>query len=515
MVPGDVIAGDVRIKLNGPCNEVESYELGLHYKEKIFWKFSPEFESRSMNANRDVSHQVRMPFQNSGNPHYHEMQLALQLAALQNSGQNEDLWSVHEEERIAFEIKTPLASTEGADPLSRSFTSRFGILVPNTNYPPGLDYRNCVSGRFYMGHVDAIHSESIYEYFVQIRFSNGVIWKVPAGITAFTPFYLSTEDKAPNVNVSLAPADIWNSRPRERSSNYTVEMSFPEGASAQNSPVDITATVHRTGYTNRTDLPVELCASLESTSEWHPQELKNRSTFMPFIKLLVPSLTPSMGPSMQRSRDCPPFSRSVCKEVKFAAAPGNLTREGHISSTSSEPVSLSLHVGQDVVRAFSTYYQKLGQRVDLNLHIKPDPSEQCNREIGIPPWERQAGWMDESDYDWVPWLSPMQTLRQRLTGNTSVSFIPMQNQRPVQTTPVHYLSNEARQPVFVDVSDIADLRSMTSEERDLIAPIAQPSIRVLEGDPGHPDFYFDCNKRQPIYVGDTWLNKVLSVAVEG
>jgi len=27
------------------------------------------------------------------------------------------------------------------DPLPRSFTSRFGILVPNTNYPPRLDYR--------------------------------------------------------------------------------------------------------------------------------------------------------------------------------------------------------------------------------------------------------------------------------------------------------------------------------------------------------------------------------------
>jgi hypothetical protein len=27
------------------------------------------------------------------------------------------------------------------DVLPRKFTTRFGILVPNTNYPPGIDYR--------------------------------------------------------------------------------------------------------------------------------------------------------------------------------------------------------------------------------------------------------------------------------------------------------------------------------------------------------------------------------------
>jgi hypothetical protein len=38
MVPGDVIAGDVKVKLNGSCTNVESYALGLRYKERIVWK---------------------------------------------------------------------------------------------------------------------------------------------------------------------------------------------------------------------------------------------------------------------------------------------------------------------------------------------------------------------------------------------------------------------------------------------------------------------------------------------
>jgi hypothetical protein len=38
MAPGDVIAGDVKVKLIGPCTDPESYTLGLRYKERVFWK---------------------------------------------------------------------------------------------------------------------------------------------------------------------------------------------------------------------------------------------------------------------------------------------------------------------------------------------------------------------------------------------------------------------------------------------------------------------------------------------
>jgi hypothetical protein len=38
MVPGDVIAGDVKVKLIGPYTDAESYTIGLRYEERIFWK---------------------------------------------------------------------------------------------------------------------------------------------------------------------------------------------------------------------------------------------------------------------------------------------------------------------------------------------------------------------------------------------------------------------------------------------------------------------------------------------
>jgi hypothetical protein len=136
------------------------------------------------------------------------------------------------------------------DPLSRNFTTRFGVLVPNTNYPPGLDCRvgfvpeggeNDVR-TFFIDFIlcsvslQIIFSESIYEYFVEIGFSNGTTSEIPAGMTAFTPFYLPPENNTPNVvNVSLSPtpthcgSNMKSSVDRLRS-NYTIEVHFPEGA---------------------------------------------------------------------------------------------------------------------------------------------------------------------------------------------------------------------------------------------------------------------------------------------
>ncbi|KAG0708003.1 hypothetical protein DFH29DRAFT_844028 [Suillus ampliporus] len=528
MVPGDVIAGDVKVKLIGPCPDAESYALALRYKEKIFWKIRredapipkrPNVKYNYTEPNRDLF-AVPLPFQNTGNPDYNETE----WTAYQNSVQNKDLWSVHEEERIAFEIKTRLVGAEGANPLSTSFTTRFGILVPNTNYPPGLDCRLSVmrSG----GDGDKISSESIYEYFIEIRFSNGTTSEIPAGMTAFTPFYLSTENEAPSVNVSLTHAGLGsNTELLEPSvdlrSNYTIEVSFPDGAHVyQNSSVNITATVHRMGYTNRTDTPMELCVSPSRSSiiGWHPQELKNRSQpFRSSVKSLVHSVVPSMVPSMRppRLEVSHRGSHSSCRDINFAAAPADLIHEGHISSTFSEPLSLSLHMDHDAVPDFSTYYQKLGNRFNLDLHVKPDALD-WEHEFEMKRREKQTEDMDETDFDWVPWLSPKQTYRQILTGNASFSVIPIQNQRLAQSVPIHYLSDEARQPTFVKLSDIADLRSMSPEERDLLAPFAQPSIKVFAEGEQLPHRYFTLTGPQrPIYVGDTWAKKVLPMTAEG
>ncbi|KAG1805356.1 hypothetical protein EV424DRAFT_1330270, partial [Suillus variegatus] len=411
-------------------------------------------------------------------------------------------WSMHEEERIAFEIKNfelTQSLMQRTDTLSRNFTARFGVLVPNTNYPPGLD---CRRGCMYDWAVtDIISGESIYEYFVEIGFSNGTTSEIPAGVTAFTPFYLSTENNAPSANVSLSST---RSSVDRSQSNYTVEVSFPEGAHVyRNSSVDFTAIVHRTGYTNRTDIPVELCACLTNDYKWHPQELQNKSQPFPsFVRALVPSIVPG-----QHSRfSHPPYF--PCREINFAATPASLAHESHIISTSSEPLSLSLYVEHDDVPDFSTYYQKLGHLVRLDLFIAPDPSEPCEDEFEELQWEKQN--LDADELDWVPWM-PTQTPPLALSGNTNVlSVISMQKQGPVRLMPVHYLSDQARQPVFVDSSDIADLRLMLPEERDLIAPLTHPSIKVFaKGEEIAHRYFTGGDWQYPIYVGDTWVKKVL------
>ena len=280
------------------------------------------------------------------------------------------------------------------------------------------------------------------------------------------------------------------------------------------------ATIHRTGYTNRTDTPMQLCVHLgiPTSIEWHPQELKSRSTMTPFFRQLVPSKHNQqmfLGP-----HSFPPSSHSSpCGEIKFATIPVDLTQPGHISSTSSEPLSLSFAVNCDVVPDFSTYYQTLKNHAILNLRIRPDPSEPWEKnEFGSKQWEKQTAGMDETDFDWVPWPTYTKTRPRFYEGNTSISVLPVQPQGHLRSTPVHYLSDEARQPVFVDFSDIADLRLMSPEERDLIAPLAQPYMRVFSNGEELYNRYFTGNdmqwQAQPIYVGDTWFNKVLSVATD-
>jgi len=178
-------------------------------------------------------------------------------------------------------------------------------------------------------------------------------------------------------------------------------------------------------------------------------------------------------------------------------------------------------VGHDAVPDFSTYYQKLAEGFYMDLYVKPDPSEPWENAFQKKQWEKKFAGLDETDFDWVPW-SPLEQNRHRhLSGRAHIplTVIPMQKHDPMRLMPLHYLSDDARQPVFVEFSNIADLRSMSPEERDLIAPLAQPSIKVFWGEELVHRYFisFGLEDYRPIlYVGDTWINKVLpALATEG
>jgi hypothetical protein len=268
---------------------------------------------------------------------------------------------------------------------------------------------------------------------------------------------------------------------------------------------------------NRTDTPVEICVfPSEDVIEWHPQQLKTRfQTPRNNIRALAPP--------MQLVH---PSKRSPCREIDFTAAATDLTQAGH---TSLGPLSLSLYADFSAIPDFSTYYQKLSHQVMFRLLVKPDPSVQWENQFEKQQWEWQAEQrekhnvdMDETDFDWVPWSFsiPMTRTQQppprSFIGKVDLPIFPKQKQGPVRPTPVHYLSDEARQPLFVDVSDIDDLRLMAPDERDLIAPLAQPFIKVFaEGEELGCRYFTAFETQKPIYVGETWANKVLPVLAEG
>lgn len=118
MVPGEVITGDAKVKLSGLCAGAESYTLGLRYKEKVFWKLRredapiPKMPKLRYNWTVSNSDLFRVgPFHNHGSPEYNETE----WRAYESLVQNKDLWSLHEEERIAFAIKIPLAGVGRTD----------------------------------------------------------------------------------------------------------------------------------------------------------------------------------------------------------------------------------------------------------------------------------------------------------------------------------------------------------------------------------------------------------------
>jgi hypothetical protein len=117
LVAGDVIAGDVKVKLIGPCADAENYKLGLRFKERVFWRLRLASFSRivELGSLDDPHRRQDVPFPEPPFVNYNQTRMfnETEWAAYQTSMQNKTLWSVHEEERVAFEIKTDLVSAEG------------------------------------------------------------------------------------------------------------------------------------------------------------------------------------------------------------------------------------------------------------------------------------------------------------------------------------------------------------------------------------------------------------------
>ncbi|KIJ63105.1 hypothetical protein HYDPIDRAFT_134871 [Hydnomerulius pinastri MD-312] len=498
LVPGEIIEGDARIKLEGECPDVESYSLGLRFKERVFWKI----------RNPDAPLPTQ-PKPLESNATSRNLVPALDLWNVDQDiwrrAFTKELWDLHEEERLGFEIKWPL-SIERHTGTPRVFVQNFSVLVPYTNYPPGLDFRHGGFGSA-LGGKNVLNAEFIYEYFSEIQWSNGTRQEIPAGITAFTPLIPDVFPGDAILDVPLPNRDLEQSQVDLLRSNYSAKVRLPDMVqAAQGSTVNVNVTVLRSGYTNRTDKPFSIC--LRHSSESTPAFVDPHVKSLPHEMLHRRSLQLS---ALVPERDYRDFVHTGCTPVEFPALAQGGADTGVIAITSSSPVSVAVQIDNHAPISFMSYYQRSGGRLTLDLCVKRDSSEPLtDRELRRKPLQPNY---DEDDYDWLPFTEDMHTVSNNLRGNISISIQP----HPVldsllpsqQQAPVHYLSDtgNARTPIFVDPKMVNELRALTTEERDTMAPIAHPRISLAAEGEEVVERYF--GRKSIIYVGETWAKKVL------
>ncbi|KIJ63036.1 hypothetical protein HYDPIDRAFT_41307 [Hydnomerulius pinastri MD-312] len=408
LVPGQIIEGDARIKLEGDCPEVESYSLGLRYKERVFWEIrKSDMPPTEWNTYEDAE-------------------------------QAPEKW-VHEEERLGFETKWPFAAEQHSGPGPRVFVQEFSLLVPYTNYPPGVDLNTGAHDTSR----SVINVESIYEYFAEIRGTNGTRKEVQAGMTSFTPLIPAEISGGASFNITLE-----NDQPREIAhdplgSNYTLEIRLPEFF--QGTTTDASVIISRSGYTNRTDKPISICPSPSSS----PTPAFTKPHIEGYRYGILHKFNTQLS-ALHPERDYRKSLYHECTPVTFPDGVSHGADHGVLAVTTSAPISVPVSIDHYMPIDFKSYYQSYEGLLWLDLQVTRDPAE--------PLTEEEQRWVipltslyEKDDYDWLS-SDPFSPTR-HLRGNTTISIQPhpaLGGCSTAQQPPVHYLSTNARAPVFID-----------------------------------------------------------------
>ena len=239
--------------------------------------------------------------------------------------------------------------------------------------------------------------------------------------------------------------------------------------------------------------------------------------------------------------------------VSMPNATSEQIASGEIVTTTSTPVRFLVDVDPRHATEFETYYHTLANALFLSFDVPRTQDEPLNKEdiIDLRAMRKDAPVFETDEEAWVPWHNVSEVTRWRgertYTGNISISVYPAQDaQLPRQClrsaarsgaagleaseevvlgsgeheddldcalrSPLHYLSEGARAPTFVDGSlmNLQALDAKTPAERDALAPLLKPAVSSPpEGEERVHRYYRVPKDHRPlIYVGETWVKKV-------
>ncbi|KIJ63027.1 hypothetical protein HYDPIDRAFT_168634 [Hydnomerulius pinastri MD-312] len=541
LAPGAIVQGDARLKITGECPLIETASLGLRFKERSFVKAS--LSGEALKAPVKMTSSMRWTEPENFSPSSPWVLPASQIAnystslAYEQAVLNKELWIVREEERIVFESIQALDIGKDESGFPRDVVQDFAILVPFTNFPPALDYADDLN--FDTRHGEFVNAESMYEYFVRVGFTNGTVREIPAGFTAFQPVYDSLHNPGglKSVTFQLETESSLDGSPTESSpmANYTVEISTVSGLSfAQGSNNQaVTVVVHRTGLARNFVEPLGLSVVLAPnlTTKWAAEYTVD------------PSLQSVQKPkhllraTSEDFKDTP--SRLLLPPkgaIKMQNATSDQIKAKEIVTTSSDAGIITIQVDRRHATNFEAYYQDIANALVVNLDIprtqdEPlDPDNFLDHRIA----RKSTPHFEDDEDEWVPWYTSPDVVRTRgvrtYTGRAAATVVPagqpvlpktclragvseqldiMSEESSCSPSPIHYLSEGARSPVFVDPSTALELLDKAPAERDALAPLLDPRVNSPNGGEELVHRYFrTADKKTLIYVGETWVKKV-------
>ncbi|KAF8532273.1 hypothetical protein JB92DRAFT_2843987 [Gautieria morchelliformis] len=506
--PGQVVQGDVKVKLDGVCEEVSSYTLGLRFAERAWVK--TRREGVKLPA-RPAANHSRVPTNRSifepdtlfstRFPNYLGVDNSV-WDKYQDEIKDPSLWLVREEERVGFEAKYGLRHGKQ---IGHDLVESFAILVPSTSYPPGFQ----TGSRSYPSNSepDAAGSEHIYAYFVDVAFMNGTTLEVPAGYTSFKDVTVAIPlQETVNVSATSLPWPA-HGNPNDKAvapedvDVFTLEVTFQDGRPFEQGSVhNITVASHQVGPgIERPDSIVRTTLFVSQKRHWAAGMAVNNT-----IAESLLDAGEHHNSQLVPTNPQPRSARSWCLEAENTLTDPEFPQDGVVKKGtmfSTEPIIAQVHVPEDRLGPFEMHYQTIAVELFIRMTVRNITSS-----VSVE---------DSEEYGWIPTMKQATTIPTRVFS----ARIPILGQgkldkwiaRTGTAEMVHYLSPEARAPVFVDPASAQDLLQKSSEERDEFAPKAQPTFVTHSDHDVVKDRYFVWRPNQEgmYYVGDTWLRKVV------